>query len=764
MAYVPAAHLTSFMNTLAPIGGRYKTKTIVPGAPLGPGNRPRACQYHRVKYPDTGKTTVPIQKRVEVGANARKMRVSLRNPKDMRFISYKILAQEAHVIALLPIYNRKPPRSGSKGFFAFSQHIHAAWISRDRRRSLESSNAFLRQIVSGVGCPFGTRCLCHKIAPRTRKRRRGVLQFFSYGRSAKIFVSANIFISANRAKRKEQMGKEVGGSKPLKKALKDDDKVKRAGAAGIPVLPLLVAGLTQLPPHLNSFSPFFQVPLMHTTGGDASDKRQTTNMTSASLASFVATAIVAQRGHSACEFISTRHPKPKRRADLTLKVDGAACFSYGQCPPSPRMGAQRTLLLSCQTQATRQHRHHQPRMPQHQHRGAAASRECSAQQLERALLAMRTEPLLNIVAAVRAVQTPVQFVTPNKLESTGFKPRLGRLLAPPPPGAWEVMALPAWNLPEEDNFNLSLPLPPPIARSIGKRTGDGTARDHEIYVGHVGYEVGCYKSYRYMKEGWRWGFGCYPSYVGLEKSYFFLTEGRPRELSQVWEVRPRPSGTTLYLLTEAVEWCLIGFRPMYYKGIAMLGRNSNRSATHIQTNLNDGNKALGINLKDFLRGRRRSAISVLQFPDCLDAHLFCYLPTCVQAPGSGVTEEASLSRGSNDEGCFGEADVYVLLALCALGERTGAHLFLYGYLEYYRRLPYSWLFMLVCFLHEGRYSYRLVGGGGKGEGYLHLDAQRMHWNGNQVDIIAAVIEHVHSQSWGMGGVRVRGSEEADAWL
>ncbi|KAF8882536.1 hypothetical protein BD779DRAFT_918412, partial [Infundibulicybe gibba] len=56
---------------------------------------------------------------------------------------------------------------------------------------------------------------------------------------------------------------------------------------------------------------------------------------------------------------------------------------------------------------------------------AALNAERSAQRLKRALLVVRTEPLLNTAAAVRAAQTPVEFMTPKKSESAGFKPGLG---------------------------------------------------------------------------------------------------------------------------------------------------------------------------------------------------------------------------------------------------------------------------------------------------------------------------------------------------
>ncbi|RDB29456.1 hypothetical protein Hypma_014815 [Hypsizygus marmoreus] len=100
---------------------------------------------------------------------------------------------------------------------------------------------------------------------------------------------------------------------------------------------------------------------------------------------------------------------------------------------------------------------------------AALNAERSAHRLKRALLAARTEPLLNTKAAA-APPAPVAFNTPQKAVSTfapppdfAFKTPLPASLFPVTPNTSTQatpISFPEWTLPE-DNFN---PSPPPSAR------------------------------------------------------------------------------------------------------------------------------------------------------------------------------------------------------------------------------------------------------------------------------------------------------------
>ncbi|KAF8884365.1 hypothetical protein BD779DRAFT_1472131 [Infundibulicybe gibba] len=224
------------MDNLASIGGRYKVKTNGPRGPPGPGKHPRACLYHRVWYPNAGKTTILVEER---GRGRRLENASLpskpkRYPTCIIQNAQKIVPLPSTIANLLVLDQTAfwpSPNVRSWGKRRTPIYIHGAWIPLGRRRSLGPSNAFWRQIATGVGCPFDMRCLCHKIAPRTRERRRGVLQFFSYGR---IFSERKEDRKSKLTGSAERIGrcpKEVGGGKTLTKALNDDGKVKRAGAA-----------------------------------------------------------------------------------------------------------------------------------------------------------------------------------------------------------------------------------------------------------------------------------------------------------------------------------------------------------------------------------------------------------------------------------------------------------------------------------------------------------------------------------------------------
>ncbi|KAF8867455.1 hypothetical protein BD779DRAFT_1809388 [Infundibulicybe gibba] len=85
-----------------------------------------------------------------------------RNPKYMRLVSYTTPKRSSHypsTIANLLVLDQTASLP-SPNVRRWSKRrtptdIHAAYISRGRRRNLAPSNAFWRRIATGVGCPFG---------------------------------------------------------------------------------------------------------------------------------------------------------------------------------------------------------------------------------------------------------------------------------------------------------------------------------------------------------------------------------------------------------------------------------------------------------------------------------------------------------------------------------------------------------------------------------------------------------------------------------